>query len=143
MDFFRDAATQRNFDFTVLAVDDDAPNLQDMGSILERHGAKVVLAADGREALSCIQHRTVDLLLSDIDMPDMDGYQLLKRIRAYEQDRSKNDKTIAQIPAIAISGHTGPQEHRRSFEAGFALHINKPVDLDQLFAAIEAVTKLP
>jgi CheY-like chemotaxis protein len=98
--------------------------------MLEQHGAEVVTAKDGAEALATMSASDIDLVLTDLRMPRMDGFELL-----LELDRSQPQHP----PVIAVSALTRGEDHQRTQAAGFEGHIDKPFDDVQLLATIGAV----
>jgi signal transduction histidine kinase len=98
--------------------------------MLEQHGAEVVTAKDGAEALATMSAGDIDLVLTDLRMPRMDGFELL-----LELDRSQP----THPPVIAVSALTRFEDHQRTEAAGFEGHVDKPFDDEQLLAAIGAV----
>jgi CheY-like chemotaxis protein/anti-sigma regulatory factor (Ser/Thr protein kinase) len=98
--------------------------------MLEQHGAEVVTAKDGAEALATMSASDIDLVLTDLRMPRMDGFELL-----LELDRSQP----THPPVIAVSALTRAEDHQRTEAAGFGAHIDKPFDDVQLLAAIGTV----
>jgi signal transduction histidine kinase len=115
----------------ILIVDDDAETLQFIGMLLQEAGAKVSLARSGLEALDILDHADVDVLLSDLEMPNMDGYELARRVRESPKGR--------HMPAIAVSAHVRPDEAAAALSAGFDLHVAKPVEAPQLVTAIDTL----
>jgi CheY-like chemotaxis protein len=94
-------------------------------------GATVTTAASTREALEGLQgEERQDVLISDISMPDVDGYALLRALRA----RSSGGAAI--LPAIAVTAYAGPTDRQLALAAGYRLHLSKPVDQDELVAAV-------
>lgn len=126
----REAPRQDLHGLRILVVEDleDARELTCV--MLEQHGAEVVTAKDGAEALATMSGGDIDLVLSDLRMPRMDGFELL-----LELQRSQP----MHPPVIALSAHTRAEDHQRTETAGFAGHIDKPFDHVQLLAAIGAV----
>ncbi|BAZ12052.1 putative sensor protein [Calothrix sp. NIES-4071] len=118
---------------SILIVDDDADNLEFFSFILEEYGANVTTVASGSEALEFLSQTRPDIILSDIGMPEMDGYMLIQSIRNFE------DKNIQQIPAIALTAYAGEINQQQALAAGFQHHIAKPVDSEEL---LEAICKL-
>jgi hypothetical protein len=99
--------------------------------LLQEAGAKVSLARSGLEALDILDHADVDVLLSDLEMPNMDGYELARRVRESPKGR--------HMPAIAVSAHVRPDEAAAALSAGFDLHVAKPVEAPQLVTAIDTL----
>ena len=111
----------------VLAVDDEADSLSMLAFILEQEGAKVTTATSAKKALEILAELTFDLLISDIGMPVINGYELMRQIRA---TKSSN----ATIPAIALTAYAGEFDRDRASKAGFQQHIAKPLNLDTLIS---------
>ena len=118
----------------VLVVDDepDARNL--LGWILKACGADVVAVQSVSEALDALKENIPDVILTDIAMPERDGYDLLRNVQSMT---AAQGKTIA---AAAISASAGDRERARALAAGFQVHLAKPVDPDELAAAIRRIT---
>lgn len=112
----------------VLVVDDHADTRHLLVTILEEHGATVISTASGEEALDEIMRHRPDVLLSDIEMPGMDGYHLIQRIR------SLPGEAIRAIPAAALTAYTRGEDRLRALQEGFDLHIGKPVEPAELVA---------
>ena len=115
----------------VLLVDDTPDMLETFGYLLEHEGARVTPASSGAEALALAETEDFDLMISDVGMPGMDGYQLIAEIR-------KRPRT-AGLPAIALTGHGRTQDIERALESGFNAHVGKPVDFARMRAAMAAV----
>jgi CheY-like chemotaxis protein len=120
---------------SVLVVDDDPDNVELLSLAIERAGGKVRSANDARDALETLGAWIPDMLLLDLSMPGMDGYELLASIRA--------SRRLRHIPAIAVTAHAFDSDRERCLEAGFAEHITKPVDVPELLALIETLTSVP
>jgi len=117
----------------VLAVDDEADAREMVSFMLQINGAKVTSAKSAVEALDILRNsgeRLPDLLLSDISMPNESGYALLEKIRALPSENG------GQIPAIALTAFNRPEDRQAALEAGFQIHLGKPVELDNLISAI-------
>ncbi len=113
----------------VLVVDDE-PDARDLLAVLlSRVGGQVETAESVAEALVVLEGFQPDVLVSDIGMPDEDGYSFIRRVRANE--------TLKRLPAIALTAFTRAEDRARAHAAGFDLHLGKPVDPDLLIAAIE------
>ena len=118
-----------------LIVDDSADTRDLLAFLLEANGAIVTVATTAAEALQALESTTPNVLLSDIGMPDMDGYALIRAIRA--SDRSQN------LPAIAITAYAGELNQQSAIAAGFQRHLAKPIDSDQLIQAISQLAGSP
>ncbi len=105
-------------------VDDDADGLGLLEFVLEREGATVRKAESAREALEILPFWTPDVMLLDISLPEMDGYELLKAIRRAPAMRN--------VPAVAVTAHAFERDKLRSIEAGFSVHVSKPYDTEAL-----------
>jgi CheY-like chemotaxis protein len=114
----------------VLVVEDDSETLEMLKFILEQCQAEVTAALSVNEALQILEHSGFDVLVSDLAMPDRDGYDLIREIRKRAPDRGGN------IPAIALSAYTRPQDRAQALAAGFQLHLSKPIDPSDLVAAL-------
>jgi hypothetical protein len=111
----------------VLLVEDDADAREALALAIESRGARVRLAESAREALLQYEARAPDLLVSDIGMPDEDGYSLIRRIREREEVGGRH--TLA----IAMTGFASRHDHERALRAGFDEHVSKPIRLQDLF----------
>ncbi len=114
----------------ILLVDDSDDVLQIMRDLLDMEGADVTAVPGGRQALEALESSRFDLLLSDVGMPVMDGYTLMRTIR---------QKDGGAMPAIALTGFGAKEDMREAVKAGFSAHISKPVALDDL---LDVVRKL-
>jgi signal transduction histidine kinase/ActR/RegA family two-component response regulator len=110
----------------VLVVDDEADAREMMAAALERCGGTVMAAASVAEALEILEHTTVDVLLSDIGMPDEDGYALIRRVRSLPSRRT------AAIPAAAVTAYARDDQRQFALAAGYQVHLPKPLDLHRL-----------
>ncbi|MBD2353347.1 response regulator [Tolypothrix sp. FACHB-123] len=119
----------------VLIVDDDVDTREFLAFLLEQHGAIVTSAASAEEAITAIAQSTPDLLLSDLGMPEVDGYALIRKIRSMPSDRG------GEIPAIALTAYAAETTQQQVYAAGFQLHIAKPADPSKLVTAIAALVK--
>jgi two-component system CheB/CheR fusion protein len=112
----------------VLAVDDYAEALEPFAEVLRFEGAIVDTAGSGKEALALLQTQQYDLLVSDLGMPEMDGFQLIGEVRRQEATR--------ELRSIAMSGFGRRTDARRALEAGFDAHLPKPASIEELKTAI-------
>lgn len=120
----------------MLVVDDESDGRAFIARILEDRGASVTCASSGREALDALSRNHFDLLLSDIGMPDMDGFELIRRVRALDKSRT------GPIPAIAITAYARAEDRQRSLLAGFHMHLSKPIEARELIASIAGLIHL-
>ena len=118
----------------VLVVDDDSDSLDFIRRILGDEGAVVVTAASAVEGLAAIEGRRPDVLISDIGMPDVDGYELMRRVRAV------GAASGVPLPGVALTAFARTEDRTRALLAGFVAHLAKPVEASELIATIAAVT---
>jgi PAS domain S-box-containing protein len=114
----------------ILVVDDDADTREFLCFLLKQYKASVTDAASAWEALALLQKSVPDILLSDIGMPEMDGYGLIRQIRTLSTQQ------VRDIPAIALTAYAGDTYKQQVLAAGFNEHLAKPVDAQQLVAVI-------
>jgi CheY-like chemotaxis protein len=114
----------------ILVVDDETDSRNFTSFVIEQAGAQVVAVPCAIAALEAIQQMPFDLLISDIGMPDMDGYRLMRQIRQLPAAQS------GQILAIALTAYAGDLDRQKVLEAGFQHHLSKPIEPDQLVEAI-------
>jgi CheY-like chemotaxis protein len=114
----------------VLAVDDDADARDLVVFLLEDCGASVTAVASADDALKVLTQSVPDVLLSDIGMPDTDGYMLLRQVRALPPEQG------GLVPAIALTAYAGEIDYQQALTAGFQRHICKPLDPDKLVQAM-------
>ena len=123
------------FGKNILLVDDDSENLLPLKIFLETENADVTQASNASEALAFLAERDFHLMITDIGMPEMDGYQLVARLR--EDAGARN----ATLKAIALTAYASVDDRERALEAGFQGHIAKPVNFEDLLAMIEKVSR--
>ncbi|MEX0585833.1 MAG: response regulator, partial [Pirellulales bacterium] len=110
----------------------DMPANQKLVSIvLARRGHRVEIAQDGREALDLVQREPFDVVLMDVQMPTLDGWQTTAAIRRLP------DPAIAQIPIVAMTAHATVQDQQRCMEAGMDGYVAKPFDIFELTRIVE------
>ena len=121
-------------DLRVLVVDNESDAREILDITLTQRGAKVMTATTSREALRVLEEWMPDILVSDIGMPEEDGYMLISKIRALDPDRG------GRTPAVALTGYAGPEERGRLLSAGYQIHVTKPVELNELISVIADLT---
>jgi signal transduction histidine kinase len=119
----------------ILVVDDDADMREFLPFMLEQYGAIVTVVASAVAALTALSQSQPDLIVSDIGMPEMDGYMLMRQIRSLEPEQG------GTIPAIALTAYAGEIDYQQAIAVGFQQHISKPVDPEELLKAIGSLTK--
>jgi CheY-like chemotaxis protein len=115
----------------ILLAEDNAVNQRLGMKLLERRGHRVKLAGTGREALQCLEHDHFDVILMDVQMPDMDGLEATKAIRARERVSG------GHIPIVALTAHTMKGDRERCLQAGMDAFITKPIDALAFLRAVE------
>jgi chemosensory pili system protein ChpA (sensor histidine kinase/response regulator) len=113
----------------IMVVDDSLTVRKVTGKHLQKRGMEVLTAKDGQDALEQLQEHIADIMLIDIEMPRMDGYELTSRIRA--------DARLEHIPIIMITSRAGDKHKQRAFELGVNLYMSKPYHEDDLFKNID------
>ncbi|MBV8515962.1 MAG: response regulator [Acidobacteria bacterium] len=113
----------------ILVVDDDPGARQLMTRVLQSSGATVLACANAADAFKAVNEWRPDVLVSDLAMPHEDGYALLRRLREHGK----------RLPALAITAYVRPEDEERVREAGFARHVAKPFDPDELLRAVQAL----
>lgn len=115
----------------VLVVDDEPMNLDLAGVILRREGHRVSTESNGASAVARCEAEAFDLVLMDINMPEMDGYEAMRALRACP--------ATADLPILVVSGSNSGAEERSALEAGADLFMRKPYRRGELLAAIARV----
>lgn len=119
----------------VLIVDDDDDSSTLLMFTFEQSGAETAIATTAKAALELLKQFKPDILLSDINLPDQDGYTLIRQIRALPATQA------GQTPAIAITGYAIPEIHDRALLEGFQQCLTKPIDLDELLSLVVSLTR--
>ncbi|WP_261220055.1 ATP-binding protein [Ancylothrix sp. D3o] len=120
----------------ILVVDDDADTLDFLAFVLEQFGGVVTAVASAEKAILVIKKELPDILLSDIGMPDMDGYMLVREVGKFLAGVGKS------LPAIALTAYAGEIDRQQAFSAGFVGHISKPVEPEMLVEMIASFVNL-
>jgi signal transduction histidine kinase/CheY-like chemotaxis protein len=117
----------------VLVVEDDDDSRKLLGTMLRRYGARVTSTKSAAEALNVFSHELPDVLISDIGMPDQDGYEFMRKLRALPREKG------GQTPAIALTGYASRKDRERALAAGYHQHMAKPIEQTEMIAAIAAL----
>lgn len=117
----------------VLIVEDSEDTLALLSTIFRKEGAKVTTASSANEALDSVASKRPNLIVSDIGMPDTDGYEFIRRVKGLPG--------LDEVPAIAISGYASDEDRERALKVGYLALVPKPIDLDNLFGIIQNVLR--
>jgi PAS domain S-box-containing protein len=121
---------------SALIVEDDSDNAGVVRRLLEQCGATVEHASDGKSALEAFRAKTFDILISDIGMPEMDGFDLIRRIRALGKDCG------GKIPAVALTAFSRPEDRKMAIISGFDVYLSKPADPQELLSIVDRFVRL-
>jgi two-component system cell cycle response regulator DivK len=119
----------------ILLVEDNEMNRDMLSRRLQRRGYEVTLAVDGREGVSKAQEGGYDLVLMDMSLPEVDGWEATRQLRA--------DPATQTLPIIALTAHAMAGDRDKALEAGCDDYDTKPIELDRLLAKIEALLQRP
>ncbi|RCJ41177.1 hypothetical protein A6770_08815 [Nostoc minutum NIES-26] len=119
----------------ILVVDDEDDSRDFISFVLQEEGAEVTSVSSAIEALQALPNSKPDVLLSDIGMPEMDGYMLIRQVRTWQPEEG------GQIPAIALTAYAGEYNQQQAFNAGFQMHVSKPAEPTELVAAVTRLAK--
>jgi CheY-like chemotaxis protein len=119
----------------VLLVDDDSSAREALAPMLEDDGATVIAVGSAAEALETLERARPDVLVSDIGMPDVDGYALVRTVRARERERG------GRLPAVALTGYGGAEDRARAHAAGFDAHLAKPFEGAELARVVASLVR--
>ena len=122
-------------DIHVLAVDDDPDALRLLKEILEAVDATVTTATSSRAALEIVATDRPDVLIADLGMPLMDGFELIQRLRA------SGAPAVRDIPAAALTAYARSEDRAKALKSGFEMHLAKPIDPAELIAAVKALAR--
>jgi len=122
-------------DLRVLVVDDEPDAREVIAAVLTGRGAKVVAVESGVDALAELEGPRFHAMVSDIGMPDMDGYSLIQKIRGLPPERGGN------VPAVALTAYAGNQDRIRALTSGYQTHISKPVEPAELVTVVASLAE--
>lgn len=121
----------------VLYVEDNPDNMMLVKRALESRGYKLLEAENGISGVSMAEQQEVDLVLLDINLPDIDGYEVARRLRASEKH------SLAYIPIIAITANALKGDAEKALSAGCDVYMSKPINIRELWARVEAFVPAP
>ncbi len=113
----------------ILIVEDNEKNMKLVRDILRHHGHETIEATTGEDGVRQAGERRPDLILMDIQLPDIDGIEALRRIRG--------DRALDGVPVIAVSASVMPDDHKKIVGSGFDAFVTKPINLKQFLAAVQ------
>ena len=122
---------------TILYIEDNPDNMLLVQRALESRGYKLLKALNGVEGISKAEGNMIDLILLDINLPDIDGYEVARRLR------KSNKPNLAYIPIIAVTANALKGDAERALEAGCDVYMSKPINIRELWARIEAYVPSP
>jgi CheY-like chemotaxis protein len=117
----------------LMIIEDDPDTLEMLRATLELHGFQVTACESAAETLDVARHQAVDLIISDIGMPQMDGLEMIRQLREIE--------TYKAVPAIALTGYASIKDEKAALAAGFDAHVSKPVEPKELLELINRLIK--
>jgi PAS domain S-box-containing protein len=120
----------------VLVVDDEPDSRDLVKTVLDGCGSSVTVAAGVEEALAAFERQVPDVLLSDVGMPERDGYDLIQAVRSFPSERG------GDVPAAALTAFARGEDRRKLLQAGYSMHLAKPIDPDELVAVVASLTRL-
>lgn len=121
----------------VLYIEDNLDNLLLVKRVLEAGGYRVYEATNGQDGLRIAKDEPIDLILLDINLPDIDGYEVARRIR------SSADARLTYVPIIAITANALKGDAEKALEAGCDVYMSKPINIRELRARVEAFLPSP
>ena len=119
----------------VLAVDDERDALSLVSEVLEAAGARVTTAQSAEEALNKLGVEVPDVIVADLGMPHVDGFQFIHRVRRH------TDPRVRDVPAAALTAYARSDDRMKALRAGFQIHLAKPIDPAELVTTIAALAK--
>jgi CheY-like chemotaxis protein len=119
----------------VLVVDDDEDAREMLEAALNSYGAEVITAAGALKALDALASEEIDVLVSDINMPEVDGYELIRRVRAMKPEQG------GRIPAVALTAYARAEDRLRALKSGYQTHMPKPVEPAELEVVVATLAK--
>lgn len=113
----------------ILIVEDNMDNYELVRFVLERNGYNVFLAVNGRDGVDAARLQLPDLIIMDLSLPEMDGWDATARI--------KKDPKTKHIPLVALTVHTLPTDRKRALDAGVDAYLTKPINMEALVEVVE------
>jgi PAS domain S-box-containing protein len=120
---------------TILVIDDEPDTRELLKAGLENCGAQVTVAGSAADAFDALESQIPDVIISDIGMPDEDGYELIRKLRSRPADKGGN------VPAIALTAYARVEDRLKALRSGYQMHVPKPVELAELVAVADSLVK--
>jgi CheY-like chemotaxis protein len=121
----------------VLYVEDNPDNMMLVQRALEARGYRLLKATKGMDGVETAEREQVDLILLDINLPDIDGYEVARRLR------SSGKRELARVPIIAITANALKGDAQKALDAGCDVYMSKPINIRELWARVEAFVPAP
>ena len=121
----------------ILYIEDNPDNMMLVQRALEARGYHLLKAMRGLEGVSTAESEPVDLILLDINLPDIDGYEVARRLRA------SNKRQLSSIPIIAVTANALKGDAEKALDAGCDVYMSKPINIRELWARVEAFVPMP
>jgi len=121
----------------ILYIEDNPDNMRLVQRALESRGYRLLQAKNGLDGVRVAESESVDLILLDINLPDIDGYEVARRLRA------SHKRELASTPIIAVTANALKGDAERALEAGCDVYMSKPINIRELWARVEAFVPTP
>jgi len=121
----------------VLYIEDNPDNMMLVQRALEARGYRLLKAANGLDGVATAEAEQVDLILLDINLPDIDGYEVARRLRA------SSKRELNSVPIIAITANALKGDAEKALDAGCDVYMSKPINIRELWARVEAFVPMP
>jgi two-component system, cell cycle response regulator DivK len=121
----------------ILYIEDNPDNMMLVKRALEARGYKLLQAMNGFDGVSVAENEEVDLILLDINLPDIDGYEVARKIR------SSSKRALAYVPIIAVTANALKGDAEKALSAGCDVYMSKPINIRELWARVEAFVPSP
>jgi two-component system, cell cycle response regulator DivK len=121
----------------ILYIEDNPDNMILVKRVLEAHGYRLLQAMNGLDGIAVAENDSVDLILLDINLPDIDGYEVARRIR------SSTKPKLAYVPIIAVTANALKGDAEKALNAGCDVYMSKPINIRELWARVEAFVPSP
>jgi two-component system cell cycle response regulator DivK len=121
----------------ILYIEDNRDNMMLVKRALEARGYRLLEAEDGLSGVTTAENQEVDLILLDINLPDIDGYEVARRLR------TSSKTTLAYVPIIAVTANALKGDAEKALESGCDVYMSKPINIRELWARVEAFVPAP